>query len=235
VASLNAQIESESNPATKADLLVQRGNLQSRLGRWRPAAGDFRRALELDPSSDWTWYWAIPTLAEIGDRAGYRKLCIEMHRLFETSPDTLLGERIAKLWTLTPDCPGELSVPSRLIDRALADATTKRLYYWVMSTKGIAEYRAGHFADAASWLQKAIDATPANTLQCKALSGLFLSMTLRRQDIKDQARKAFDQAAEIIDHHQVQDGGGDLGTDWCDWLMCSIVRREAEEVLGLNK
>ncbi len=109
-----------------------------------------------------------------------------------------------------------------------------KLFYWVMSTKGIAEFRAGRFAEAVSWLQKAIDATPSNTPQCKALSNLFLAMAIRRQERPDQARQAFDQAAEIIDRHQAQDGG-DLGTDWCDWLMCSIVRREAEEALGLSK
>jgi hypothetical protein len=84
------------------------------------------------------------------------------------------------------------------------------------------------------WLKKAIDATPLNSRQCKALSGLFLSMAMRRQDLEDQTRQAYDQAAEIIERRQSQDGG-DLGTDWCDWLMCSIVRREAEEILRLNK
>ncbi len=234
VADLNSQIDSESSPAIKGDLLVRRGNVNSRLGRWRQAAGDFRRALELDPTSEWTWYSAIPTLVEIGDQPGYRKLCLEMQRRFESSTDTLLGERIAKLWLLIPDCPGDPTLPTRLIDRALADGANKKLYYWVMSTKGIQEFRAGRLAEAVSWLSKAIDATPPNTPQCKALSGLFLSMAMRRQDLRDQARHAYDQAAEIIDRHQSQDGG-DLGTDWCDWLMCSIVRREAEQTLGLNK
>lgn len=59
-------------------------------------------------------------------------------------------------------------------------------------------------------------------------------MALRRQDLQDQARQAYNRAAEIIDRHQSQDGG-DFGAEWSDWLMCQIVRREAEETLGLVK
>jgi hypothetical protein len=72
------------------------------------------------------------------------------------------------------------------------------------------------------------------TPQCKALSGLFLSMALHRQDHRDQARQAYDRAVEIIDRHQSQHGG-DLGAEWCDWLMCSIVRREADQTMGLAR
>jgi serine/threonine protein kinase len=236
VADLNTQIASETTPANQADLLVRRGNSYSRLGRWRQAAGDFRRALDLDPDNQWTWYAAIPTLVEIGDLDSYRKRCLEMQERFESSDDTLLSERIAKLWLLTPKCPGDPAIPTRLVDRASAsEATaTKRLYYWVMSTKGIAEYRAGRPAEAVPWLKKAIDAAPPTTLQCKALSGLFLSMALQRQNLQDPARQEYDRAAEILDRHQSQ-YGGDLGAEWCDWLMCQIIRREAEETLGLVK
>ncbi len=232
VANLNSQIESETSSANRADLLVRRGNLYCRLGRWRQAAGDFRRAVELDPSNEWTWYLAIPPLVEIGDRDDYRKRCLDMQREFESSDDILLGERIAKLWLLTPDCPGDPSLPTRLIDQALASRATKKLYYWVMLTKGLAEYRAGRLTEAVSWLRKAIDACPSTTMQCKALSGLVLSMALQRQKLQDQARQAYDRAAEIIDRHQSQ-YGGDFGPEWCDWLMCLILRREAEATLGL--
>jgi serine/threonine protein kinase len=234
VAELDSQIEPEKNPAIKGSLLLKRGALNSRLARWRQAADDFRRAAQLDPSADWTWYYAIVTLVEIGEKADYRNLCQQMQQRFESSPDPLLAERVAKLWLLTPDCPGDPAIPSRLTDRALAEGPNQKLYYWVMSTKGISEYRAGHPDEAASWLRKAIDAAPAKAPQCKALSGLFLSMALRRQDHRDQARQAYNQAAEIFDHHQTQ-YGGDFGADWCDWLMCSIVRREADQTLGLPR
>src|SRR5262249_55146533 len=182
VAELDAQIEPEKNPSIKGSLLLKRGALNSRLARWRQAADDFRRAAQLDPNADWTWYYAIVTLVEIGERAGYRDLCQQMHLKFEMSPDPLLAERIAKLWLLSPECPGDPAIPPRLIDRALAEGPNQKLYYWVMSTKGLSEYRAGDFDEAASWLRKGIDAAPAKAPQCKALSGLFLSMTLRRQD-----------------------------------------------------
>jgi serine/threonine protein kinase len=234
VAELDSQIEAETNPATKAQLLVKRGHVNSRMGRWRLAADDFRRAVELDPIVDWNWYYAIVTLVEISEGPGYRKLCLEMLRTFESSPDPLLAERIAKLWLLTPDCPGDPAIPGQLSDRALAENASKKLNYWVMSTKGLSEYRAGHFAEAASWLNKAIDATPSKTPQCKALSGLFLSMALQRQGARDQAKQAYDAAAQIIDRHQSQDGG-DFGADWCDWLMCAIVRREAGPMMGLAR
>jgi tetratricopeptide (TPR) repeat protein len=234
VAELDSKIARETNPTTKGELLIRRGNFNSRLGRWRQATDDFRRAVEHDPSDEWTWYYAIVTLVEIGETAEYRKLCLDMQRTFESASDPFLGERIAKLWLLTPECPGDSTIPGRLIDRSLGDSSSKKLYYWVMSTKGIAEYRAGHFAEAASWLRKAIDATPAKTPQCKALSGVFLAMALHRQDLRDQAQQAYDRAAQVIDRHQSQNGG-DLGVDWCDWLMCSIVRREADKTMAVNR
>ena len=160
----------------------------------------------------------------------YRKLSLGMLEKFEPADKALLDERIAKLWFLTPDCPGELKVPTRLIDRASTSDPTGKLYYWVLSTKGIAEYRAGRFPEAAVHLTRALEMTPATTPQCKVFSGLFLSMAMGRQGQRDQARQTFRQAAEIMDRHlQVQEG--DLGAEWCDWLMCQIVRREAEEVL----
>jgi serine/threonine protein kinase len=234
IAELDAKLEAEADSTAKGDLLIRRGNFNSRLGRWRQASDDFHRAVKLDPNNEWTWYYAILTLGEIGEKADYGKLCLDMQRTFESSSDPLLGERIAKLWVLTPDCPGDSTIPGRLIDRALGDGSSKKLYYWVMSTKGISEYRAGHFAEASSWLTKAIDATPTKTPQCKALSGLFLSMALHRQDQRDRARQAYDSAADSIDRHQSQNGG-DLGADWCDWLMCSIVRREAEHMMALER
>jgi tetratricopeptide (TPR) repeat protein len=234
VAELDSQIEPEKNPAIKGSLLLKRGALNSRLARWRQAADDFRRASQLDPGADWTWYYAIVTLVEIGEKADYRELCLGMQQRFESSTDPLLAERIAKLWLLTPECPGDPAIPSRLIDRALAEGPNQKLYYWVMSTKGIAEYRAGHLDEAASWLRKAIDVSPPKAPQCKAISGLFLAMGLRRQNLADQARQAYDRAAEIIDQHQRQ-YGGDFGTDWCDWLMCSIIRREADQTMGLAR
>jgi tetratricopeptide (TPR) repeat protein len=234
VADLNPQIDAEAAPAAKAKLLARRGNLYGRLGRWRQAALDFARALELDPSDHWTWYTATPTRAETGDKDGYLNQCREMLRRFESSTDPLLFERIAKLWLLTPDCPGDPAVPARLADRALASDPRKRLYFWVLSTKGIAEHRAGRYAEAVTWLSKAIDAAPATTPQCKALSGLFLSMALRRLGRQEEARKAYERATEAVDRHQLQ-YGGDLGTEWGDWLMCRIVRREADELMSSAK
>ena len=234
VGELDAQIKTEKNPTIKGELLIKRGNLNSRLGRWRQAADDFRRAVQLDPAGEWTWYYAIPTLVEIGEKAGYRTMCLDMLRTFEPTSDPLLDERIAKLWLLTPECPGDPAIPGRLVDRAVVGSANKKLFYWVISTKGISEYRAGRPAEAVGWLKKAMDATPIKTPQCRALSGLYLSMALHRQNIPDQAKEAYDRAAEIIDRHQSQEGG-DLGADWCDWLMCSIARREAEQTMGLSR
>jgi hypothetical protein len=135
VAELDSQIEPEKNPSIKGELLIRSGHFHSRLGRWRHAADDFRRAVELDPAGEWTWYYAILTLVEIGEKAGYCKLSLAMRRTFESSSDPLLAERITKLWLLTPDCPGDPTIPARLIDRSLSDGATKKLYYWVMSTK----------------------------------------------------------------------------------------------------
>ena len=73
---------------------------------------------------------------------------------------------------------------------------------------------------------------PVNHDAVQGVSGLVLSMALQRQNLQDQARQAFDRAAEVIDRHQSQ-YSGDFGPEWCDWLMCLILRREAEATLGL--
>ncbi len=235
VAALNSQIEAESRPAIKARLHVRRANLYGRFGRWKQAADDFATAESLDPTDQWTWYGAAPVLAEIGDRDAYRQHGREMLRRFESSTDALFFERVAKLWLLTPDCPGDAAAMTKLIDRASVAEASHPLYHWVLSTKGIAEYRAGRAAEAVTWLEMASDATPSKTPQCKALSGLFLAMALVRQGRQAQSRQAYDRALDVLNEYELQQFGGDLGPEWGDWLMCQIVRREAERELGLIK
>jgi hypothetical protein len=62
---------------------------------------------------------------------------------------------------------------------------------------------------------------------------LFEAMAHHQLNQPNEARSAMEQATKLIDEYLAQ-SQLERGIQWNDWLMCQIVRREAEELLGVD-
>jgi hypothetical protein len=96
----------------------------------------------------------------------------------------------------------------------------------------LAEYRAGHAEQAFEWLRKSLARFPAGHSE-RANAGFVLALAYHRLDRTDDARDAFQEAARLMEQHFGHLDGAAVG-NWRDWLLCQILRREAEALLKIT-
>jgi tetratricopeptide (TPR) repeat protein len=204
----------------RADQLVRRG-------RWAAAAGDLDRALELNPGNHLTWHNVSVLRLELGDTEGYRRACREMLTRFGGTKDPNVAERTAKTCCLTPGAVADYTLARQLADRSVTGTEKHGDYPWFLIARGMAEYRAGKFADAINWLRKSL--SPDSEIPVRdGLAYLFLAMAHHRLGQSDDASQAMDRAL-MMEEKLPKPGGADLGYDW---LRFHLVRREVEALLS---
>jgi tetratricopeptide (TPR) repeat protein len=126
----------------------------------------------------------------------------------------------------------DLKLPTQLAERGVAGALRDP---WHLLTLGAVHYRAGRHADAINLLREAIGAARDNSNRYKfpsILSRLFLAMAYHAAGQADGAREWLDQAVQAIELDLPRAPRGPLVGNWHDWIMCQVVRREAEGVIG---
>jgi tetratricopeptide (TPR) repeat protein len=210
-------------------LWLARGQILGRQGRWQQAAPAIDRVIALNPSHHWAWYLSAPLRLEAGDVKGYRRLCREMLERFGKTQDPRIAERTAKAALLLPVAPDELDVPAQLADRALLVDPTDGLRPYAEFAKGLAEYRQGNFSAADQRVRKlvAVESPHWNLI---VPARLVLAMAQQQQGHTDTARASLARAIEVL--NQSAPSVADTGEEgWHDWLICRILRREAESLL----
>lgn len=236
----------QHDPA-EAERLVERGNEHARRSQWKPAAADYAKAVELDPSRHLNWLYLAALRLRAGDMAGYRQVANDMLARFSQTDDPWAAERSAKVCLLAPNAVSDVSVPLELAERAITmlneQPTLKRndklLLKWARITKGTAEYRNGQFADAVKSLDRNWKPDHQDTGLWKEFASLektmassFLAMAHHQLDQTTQSRRSLAEAKLAIQAKSSMTSGGDLGVLWADWMMCEIVANEAEAVLN---
>jgi tetratricopeptide (TPR) repeat protein len=215
--------------ATPAEVFAKANQL-ARAGSWREAAAEYVRALEIYPDEHWNWFVSAGLLIETNDPDGYRRHCRTMLNRFGGTVDGHIAERTAKACLFIPDgLPGDPR-PAALATKAVHSNPN---FAWFLLAKGIAEYRSGNSEDAVTWLDKAKQG-PSNNVHSLALADLFLALSHHRLGNADTARRSLDDASKIIDQQLPLPGSTNIGDAWHDWLMCHIVRREADGLMGRN-
>src|SRR5262249_24370036 len=76
--------------------------------------------IDLHPADHWSWYVASILHLEAGAVEEYRRVCLEMLRRFERTPDPFVAERTAKSCFLAPDAVEDLAAAQVLAERASA-------------------------------------------------------------------------------------------------------------------
>jgi serine/threonine protein kinase/tetratricopeptide (TPR) repeat protein len=214
-----------------ANAFFERGYFRMRQGKFREARDDLEKAVALDPSDHYHWYYLACLRLNLGDEPGYRNAAQSMFERFSDSTKREVADRTAKTCLLAPVPVGGVDQLTELADRSIANTAPSPQVPWFRMCKAMAEYRAGHYAASREWLAKAHTITqgymPATLDMFDAMAQFHLGET-------DAARAAFRAAADHVDKELIKPGVDDLTGDAIDCVVAQIIRREGEALLGMN-
>jgi WD40 repeat protein/serine/threonine protein kinase/Flp pilus assembly protein TadD len=202
------------------------GEFYAEHGKWDKAAAHYARAIGRDPGDDRHSSVNACLHWQIGDREGYRRLCRTLLDRFGQTSDPTTTHRVARACLLTPDLADETQRVMQLADRIVSGTEGHWAYGLFLQTKGLAEYRAGHYEQAVNWLLKS---QPLCTSVCgKSVTTFFLAMAYHRLGRADEARAALAQARRFVEQ---ETSNLDIGVGEVR-LICEMVRREAEALIN---
>jgi serine/threonine-protein kinase len=192
--------------------------------RWEEARISWRELLDSNPTKydDWDGYAELCLF--LGQEAEYCRACEALLGRFRTGTDPREAERTGRVLLLLPAAPGQLDEAIALVDRALSSDKTKAIAWvkpYFLFSKGLAEYRLGHFESAISIMSGEASAglVPA--------ARLVLAMAQHRLGRVDEARTALGAAILSSDWH------GSKADNREAWIY-HILRREAETMIVPN-
>jgi WD40 repeat protein/serine/threonine protein kinase len=204
-------------------------------GRWKQAAPYFERYFRLGVGQvDWSWFVVVPLPLYLDDPPTYRRYCRHLLERYRRSEDPSAVANVLQWGLLVGDAGLDPQALVRLADRCLIGNEKHSDYRWMVTAKGMAEYRAGRMAQAVEWLRKA-DALVWEQERKPAVD-FFLAMAYQRLDQAEKAKAAYQQGLRIVETEfgsldRYQPGKG----WWYAWPYCQVLRREAEAVLNGRK
>jgi serine/threonine protein kinase/WD40 repeat protein len=231
--------------------LGDRGFAHIHEGEWDKAADDFAKLSQLDPADPWDWYHSAPLCLQTGNVEGYRRICREMVARFGKNDKREWWEFVAKTCSLAPDAVSDFGPILKLADQAVTGSEQGPYPRWKVLTKGLAEYRAGHYASAVEWLN--LFTPRVDGAHCDASVFAVLAMAKHRlgvaaaesskPELAEEARAALSHAQAILSQKMPDPKAGrPWGTQWPysidnfhDWLHAQILWREAEALLGMKE
>jgi tetratricopeptide (TPR) repeat protein len=216
--------------ARDAELRKARGGLHARRGAWAQAAQDFAAAVELDPDRLWHRFCLAPLRLYLGDREGHRDLCRDTLRRFADAQDPGVASRTVKMCLLVPGAVDDVEAAAALADRAVAIGANHKALRWCQWAKALAEYRRGRFASAIDWLRRSQERT--SNIHLEVYCRLLLAMAHHQLGKAREGRQWLHEARALMETLLPRTEGGSLGGAWHEWLMCQILRREAEATLA---
>jgi hypothetical protein len=210
-----------------------------KLGRWDQAASIYAVLAEANPDEHWNWYQSAPLCLQTGNIEGYRRACREMLTRFGNTDKPEIAERTAKTCSLAPEAVSDFGLVLKLADRAVNGTGKHQCDRWFVLAKGMAEYRAGHYAAALEWLNRFSpgaggvhgDAT-AFAVLAMAKHRLGLAPGADAARLTAEARAALSHAQAILAQKMPDPKAGrPYGGDFHDWLHAQILVHEAEGLL----
>jgi len=205
------------------------GNVRGRRGQWQAAISNYTQVMQLMPSNHLAYHFLAPLFAQTGDIEGYRSHCDRIRKQFAGTSDPTTAERMAKDCLIFPPPAGSVSDIAKMVDTAVAAGPGHKSWDYFQFVKGLAEYRAGHFADAIEWSQKVADqkGDPGRTAQAEAV----LAMAQHQLKQTEAARASLAKAAEVAQTKLPAAGSGNFGESWNDWIIAHVLLREAQALI----
>ncbi len=201
------------------------GEVYGRRGDWAGAIRNFTRSVTADPTNHWPYDYLAPLLVQTGDWGAYRKHCERALSQFGETGDPAVAERIAKDCLMLAPPTASLERLVKMADRAVAAGPNDSSWPYYAFVKGLAEYRAGHFAGALEWLQKVApdEGVPTRTVQAYAT----MAMTEYQLGQTNAARATLAEGIKMAEAKLAQPGR----IDWNDQLIAQFLVREAQGLI----
>ena len=213
-----------SDPSSVAILNVL-GIIHGRRGEWPAAIRNFTRVVELMPTDHDAYHSLAPLLAQSGDQEAYHRLCGQILGQFARTSDPAIAERMARDCMILPPPAADLETIGKMVETAVAAGPNHQFWDYFQFVKGLSEYRQGHFADAAGWLQKvaAHESDPNRTVEAY----MVLAMSQRRLNQAAEARATLARGLKIADARLGKPGS----PQWNDQIAAQMLMREARALI----
>ncbi len=222
------------------DLYAERADIHARAQRWKLAAADLQRTVQLNPKDHFSWFRLAPLLLWIGDEDAYRRHRSDMLKQFGGTKDLGQAERTTKVCSLLPATAEESRQLVTLGRRALGLARENYMYSWSHLALGMGQVRSGEFRGAINSTRncREVDTmqAPPSTPFVPRSAASFLVEALAHHGLKDDsaARKALDQANAMVKND------GDIEQSlhkvyWNDALIHKLLLREVRKAIDDSK
>ena len=225
----------------EAQVLALRADLRARSGRFKEAAEDLTRVVEIDPADHWNWFMLSPLVVHLGDEAKYQSLRTAMLERFGNleqfsyTNEALVAERLVKAITLRPLNEEDVGGIDHLVEIALAgrDQEQYRDQFaqyldGLMLCEALASYRHGQYEEAIQSVQPALGSTYHFFVP---LAHAVLAMSHHSLGHPLEAKAALDAGQGVARASWGSLENSSLGPQWNDILIADIFLKEAEELL----
>ena len=211
-------------------LLALEAGVEARRGRWEEAATDAARSLEYQPSSSFRYSMVAALYLKTGNRSAYEQFCKKLFLQYRDTGNIFFADQVAKACLFLPASEVDLNVVGHLADTAVTlGAKDEGAMPFFSVCKGLAEYRLGHFANAAEWAQKALSSSRKDAYP-HAYGVLALADW--RLGKKEEARAMLAAGQKAAPRTMPPAVIEDPGTAWLVWLFARIQLDEAEAAIN---
>ena len=224
MADAEADLELAIERAPEIPFLIRIADERSRAGRWAEAARLFDRAIAMGTVPYEVWMQAATAHLEIGDEAGYRRVCATMRDRHPTSIDEpWVAFELADVTTMAPGAAGDDGkalawvepLPSSV---GVANKGIRRSFLVLL---GSVLYRLGRDRDAIARLEEAIATGDGVVAPVEAI---FLAMSHFRMGEHAKARA-------LLSGPWRDAPDGPSAEDWWAWRGRRLLLREAERLI----
>ena len=215
------------------ELLMIRGDTLILQHDWSAAAEDYARALKCGSADEMTFLRALPLLIMGGRDEGFREYCRAAIERFNEDAQYWETAIAIKVALLLPGTVEVTELPLHVLKEAVANGSTHPKFSgWFEATLALAHYRRGEYEDVLRWVGRSEETrTYAEEPALRALALILRALALHGQGRVHEARESLAQADTLIQDNELRLPSGGLRRLWYDWVIASILAREATSLI----
>jgi tetratricopeptide (TPR) repeat protein len=216
--------------SSSAQLLMVRVQLRARRGQWQQAADDAARVHEYRPSDQGCFPILAALLIKTQNRTAYEKLRTKLLTTWSKTNNFFVADQVAKACLFLPYSEADSKLICHLADLPITNgAGNEGALPYFQNLKALAEYREGHYAQAAEWCQKALDRRP-NPVHPYASA--ILAMAYWKLEKKEEARAMLAKGNLLAPREMPARVAEYPGDAWLAWLYARIQLDEATALVN---
>ncbi len=219
----------ELNPQNAAAWL-EHAQFLARQGRFKAAATETTKVLEIQSSNHSPYHLLAPLLVAGGDLEGYRRHCERIQAQFLGTQDPLIAERMAKACLIVQIENVDFQNINRWVKIALTADRNDPLFRYSQFVSGLAAYRQSDHARALENAQTVLG-LPGMDPNPEIAAWAVMAMVNHGLKQTNEAVTALSKARELAKAKLPKLEAGDLGTGWNDWIITHALLREAGKLI----